>query len=136
MAMSQNGHLIRSSVVRGIRVVRFTRPDLREHLEGDVDDCTLFRELHDRALAGLAKGQTLVLNFGLIEPFSTAFYSCLLKVREVVLARKARLFLCRLSSEHLEIFELFRAARLFDIVNTEAQALRNAGGRRGVLDTW
>jgi hypothetical protein len=136
MSINQNGHLIRTAVVRGVRIIRFTRPDLREHLDGDVADCTLFREVYDRALAGLEEGQTLLLNFGLVEPFPTAFYSCLLKVREIVLSRKARLVLCRLSADHQEIFELFRARRLFDVVSTEAQALRDAGVRQGAPDRW
>jgi anti-anti-sigma regulatory factor len=77
-------------------------------------------------LNGLTAGNTLVLNFGLVEPFPTALYRCLLRVREVVNQRRARLVLCRLSAEHREIFELFKAFRLFQVTGTEAQALRSA----------
>ena len=105
---------------------------------GDADDCTLFRELQDRALAGLAKDQTLVLNFGLIEPFTTAFYSCLLKIRRGrVIARKARLVLCRLSSEHLENLRPVSggtAVRHRDY--PRRKALRKARDRQSVLDIW
>jgi anti-anti-sigma regulatory factor len=127
MTMNKDRHMIRSTVIRGVKVVRFTSPDLRAHLDGDTDDCELFRALRDGPLAALEEGQTLVLNFGLIEPFTTAFYSCLIKVREVVLARKARLVLCRLHPEHLEIFQIFQAERLFHIKRTEAQALQEVG---------
>jgi hypothetical protein len=90
----------------------------------------------DGVLAGLEPGQTLVPNFGLIEQFPTAFYSWLLKVRELVLARKARLVLCRHSAEQLEISELFRARPLFDIAPTEAQAVRDAGGCGDGVGAW
>jgi anti-anti-sigma regulatory factor len=130
MNLNQNGHPIRLAVEDGVRIVRFTRPDLREQLEGNADDCSLYRALYDRVLHRLTEGQTLVLNFALIERFPTAFYSCLLKVRKDVLARRARLVLCRIGPEHLEIFKLFRANRLFDIAGTEGQALRMTGTRK------
>jgi anti-anti-sigma regulatory factor len=68
-----------------------------------------------------------VLNLGLIEPFPTVFYLLLLKVREEVRARQARLVLCRLSPEHQEIFEILQGSRLFTIAATERQAFLEAG---------
>ena len=85
------------------------------------------RELRDDVLEVLEEGETLVLNLGLVEPFPTAFYSLLLRVRAAVLARRARLVLCRLGREHLELFQLFNAQRLFHTTGTEAQAVRGAG---------
>ena len=113
----------------GGRVARFLRPDLREQLYDDEDMSRtgLFQELHRRALIGLRRNETVVLNLGLVEPFPTVFYRFVLKVREVVLAREARLILCRLSAEHREIFEITKGNRLFTIVPTEKQAILKAG---------
>jgi len=77
----------------GVYVVRFTRPDLSEQLcaDGDSVGCELFQQLTGQVRAGLAARETLVLNLGLVEPFPTAFFRYLLKVREVVNERQARL---------------------------------------------
>ena len=124
--ISRTNNLIQETVARGVRVVRFLCPDLRESLDSDADGCPLLREL--LVVVNLLKeGDTLVVNLGLVEPFPTDFYSCLLRVRQAVLARKTRLVLCRLSADHLEIFRLFNADRLFHVTETERQALREAG---------
>jgi anti-anti-sigma regulatory factor len=118
-------YLVVDVPVDKVYVVRFTRPDLREQLcdDGDIAGCELFRQLARHVLAGLAPCETVVLNLGLVEPFPTAFFRYLLKVREVVNERKARLVLCRLSVEHQEVFELFQGFRLFQVTSNEAQAL-------------
>ncbi len=123
-----SGHLFVDTPAAGVYVVRFGRPDLREQLcdDADIAGCELFQELEGQVLRGLAAGDTLVLNLGLVEPFPTPLYRCLLKVRELVNQRRARLVLCRLSAEHREVFELFKAFRLFQVTSTEAQALRAA----------
>jgi hypothetical protein len=126
MIISAHSNLFKETVARGVHVVRFLRPDVREQLDVDGDDCELFRELRAGVLADLEEGETLVLNLGLVEPAPTAFYSWLLRVREAVLARRARLQLCRLSPEHQELFQLFNALRLFHVTGTEAQAVRDA----------
>jgi len=128
MENSRSGQLIVDRPAAAVYVVRFTRPDVREQLcdDADIAGCELFRELEGRVLRGLAAGDTLVLNMGLLEPFPSTLFRCLLKVREVVNQRRARLVLCRLSAEHQEIFELFGAHRLFQVTSTEAQALRAA----------
>ncbi len=136
MALTKGKFLFLLTRIRGIKVVRFAHIDLCRQLDGDIDDCALFRELRDRILAGLEAGETVVLNFGLLERFSAAFYSCLLKVRAAVLAVKAHLVLCRLSPEHQELFELFQADRLFHIKDTEAQALHDAGAHVGMSEAW
>ena len=127
MAITDHRNTIQERAGWGVHVVRFVRPDLREHLEDDCDGGPLFRELRDGALGALEEGHTLVLNLGLVEPFPTVFYTWLLRVRKAVLARKARLVLCRLSPEQLEIFQLFNAHRLFQVTQTEAQAVCEAG---------
>jgi hypothetical protein len=134
MTLTKGKPLFQLTVKRGVKVVRFTHPDLRGQLDGDVQDCVLFRELLDGVLAGLENGEVLVLNFGLVEVFPMAFYSCLLMVRQVVLAAKAWLVLCRLSAEHLEIFRIFKAERLFDIRANEMHTLHEAAAKRGACN--
>jgi anti-anti-sigma factor len=112
----------------GVLVLRFVRPFLRDQLyeDAEADIFPLFRELFERALADLQENQTVILNLGLVEYFSAAFYRCLLKVREVVAARHAELLLCRLSEEHEEIFHLFRGFDLFRVTATERRAVHEA----------
>src|SRR5262245_56200704 len=115
----------------GVWVVRFIRADLRAQLDdaGDALACPLYQELFERALAEVGEGQTVILNFGLVEQFPTAFYRCLLKVRQVMAARSARLILCRLSHEHEELFRLFKGYQLFRITTTESRAIHEATAR-------
>jgi anti-anti-sigma regulatory factor len=112
----------------GVRVMRFERPDVRDCLYDNVDiaHSPLFQEIQDIALADLPVGWTLVLNLGRINPINTAFYRCLLQIRQSVRSRQARLVLCGLSGEHREVFELFQAFRLFTVVRTEGDAVRAA----------
>jgi anti-anti-sigma regulatory factor len=135
MEKAGTGTLIVETASRGIYIVRFARPDLRGQLceDADIIGCELFQEMEARILGRLTAGDTLVLNLGLVERFPTALYRCLLKVREVVNQRSARLVLCRLSVELREIFELFKAFRLFHVTATEAQALRAANAREHYL---
>ncbi len=113
---------------RQVHVVRFLRPDLRATLDDReaTEDSTLYRDLHGLVLGDLAEGQTVVMNFGMIEPFTSAFYRLLLKVRETVLARKARLVLCCLTPNVQEGFDLFAGDKLFKVVPTEAIAAHEA----------
>jgi len=132
MAKFHRRHVLVEQARESVWVVRFVRPDLRDQLydDADADACPLFQELSERALAHLQEGQTVILNFGLVEKFPTAFYRCLLKVREAVAARHARLRLCRLSPEHEEIFRLFRGFELFRVTTTEGRALYEATARK------
>src|SRR5262249_23266339 len=88
-------HIVREIPRPGVRVIRFVCPDLREPIDDaeSISECTLYRELQAAALADLSEGETMVLNFGLIDWFTSAFYRLLLKVREAVQARKAHLVL-------------------------------------------
>ena len=115
-----------------VRILRFVRPCLHDQLyeDADADIFPLFQELFEQALADLHEGQVVILNLGLVEYFSAAFYRCLLKVREVVAARHAELLLCRLSPEHEEIFQLFRGFDLFRVTATEGRAVHEATGGR------
>jgi anti-anti-sigma regulatory factor len=122
------GNLIVETAALGVRVMRFARPDLRKYLYDDADsaESPLFREVRHSALSDLVKGWALVVNLRLVEPSSAALYRCLLLIRQSVLARQSRLVLCGLSPEHEEILQLFQAYRLFTIVRTEAEAVREA----------
>jgi anti-anti-sigma regulatory factor len=132
MAISARGNLIVETVKPGVRVIRFTRPDLRHYLDDAADTATspLFREIHDAALSDLPPGWTLVVNLGLVDLLNAAFYRCLLDIRKYVRARHGRLVLCGLTPWHQEILELFRGPELFAIARTEAEACRD---RRGGL---
>jgi anti-anti-sigma regulatory factor len=112
----------------GVRVIRFVRPDLRPQLyeQEAITDCSLYRELDEAALADLAAGETMVINFGLIDWFPTAFYRLLLKVREAVQARNARLMLCCFTANVRECFDLMGGGKLFEIRATEANAVSAA----------
>jgi anti-anti-sigma regulatory factor len=131
MRVSEGGNLIVETGMRGVRVMRFTRPDLRKYLDDIADSATtpLFQEIHDTALCDLPRGWTLVVNLGLIDTIDAAFYRCLLYLRKRVQERQARLVLCGLTAWHQEIFELFRGPELFTIVATEAEAHREVRRR-------
>jgi anti-anti-sigma regulatory factor len=118
----------------GVWVVRFARPDLFDQLyaDADADVSPLYQELWRRVLARVQEGESVVLNFGLVEPFSTAFYRCLLKVREVLASRGARLVLCQLSAEHEEVFQLFKGFGIFRVVPTESRAVHESVQHRQV----
>jgi anti-anti-sigma regulatory factor len=116
-------NLVVERVNRDVFIARLVTPDLREFLDCLGGSCELFQELRATVLDALEEGQTLVLNLGLIEPFPSAFYSWLLKVREAMLARRSRLVLCRLGPSIQEALDLFKGQRLFHIVRTEGQAI-------------
>jgi anti-anti-sigma regulatory factor len=115
----------------GVRVVRFIRPDLRPHLydRGEIMDCSLYREIDD-ALTGLAAGETVIVNFGLVDWFPTAFYRLQLALREAVLARSARLVLCCFTPNVREGFELMGGPKVFETSTAEAKAVHEAGAAR------
>jgi anti-anti-sigma regulatory factor len=136
MRLSVEGNLIIETVARGVRVLRFARPDLRASLdeEADIGHSPLSREFQDTVLPLLAEGHMLVVNLSLAERFPTALYRWLLFVRQAVLAHRGRLVLCRVNPEHQEIFQLFQAHRVFTILPTEAEAVRAGEARRRDLD--
>jgi anti-sigma B factor antagonist len=113
----------------GVRVVRFVRPDQRPYLydQEAIAECSLYREVEAAALADLKAGEAVVINFGLIDWFPTQFYRLLLKVREAVQARNARLYLCCFTPNVRECFDLMGGGKLFEIRATEANAVAAAG---------
>ena len=112
----------------GVRVIRFVRPDLRPQLydQEAITDCSLYQELHAAALVDLPADEMVVINFGLIDWFPTAFYRLVLKVRETVRARNARLVLCCFTPNVRECFDLMGGGKLFEIRATEANAVSEA----------
>jgi hypothetical protein len=107
--------------------MRFARPDLRPYLYDAVDSAMspLVEEIQDAVLSDLPKGWTLVVNLGLVDTISAAFYRCLLYIRKCVQAQQGRLVLCGLTAWHQEVFELFRGPEVFTIVRSEAEACRD-----------
>jgi len=131
MRLSASGNLIVETVTLGVRVMRFARPDLRQYLDdlADSETSLLFCEVQDTVLSHLPSGWTLVINLGLIDGISAAFYRCLLHIRKCVQAHHGRLVLCGLTPWHKEIFDLFRGPEVFNIVSSEAEAHRDFHGR-------
>jgi|SRR5262245_16423447 len=116
-----------------IRVARFLRPDVREalnHYGHEYDDIArsgLYQELHTGTLASFPEGGTLILNFGLIDVLTSAFYRLLLRTQEEVRAKSGRLFLCCLTDHSHEAFALMGGLRTFATpFSTEARAISEA----------
>lgn len=121
-------NLLCESPADHVRVVRFLRPDLRPELyqSANVGDTALYRDLRAAAIDTLPPGGTLVLNFGLVDWFPTAFYALLLKVLEDVRARLARVVVCCLPPHVREGFDLMGGSKLFDVHASEARAVAAA----------
>ncbi len=128
MILSKGGKIVVENRGPGVRVARFIDPDLRDQLydEGDIEQTRLFQDLHASALTYFAEGEMLILNLGMLEHFPTVLYSCLLKVREIVMGYRGVVVLCGIRPETREILDLFKAERLFVVTKTEAQAVRLA----------
>lgn len=125
MRFTMGQYLVMQSPLPGVKVVRFTRPDLRPQLEdtGDTDTCELYEELQCCVLESLEPGDRLVLNLGLVEVFPSALLCLLILVRSVVLQRQGRLVLCQIGAEHRELFDVTSTLGLFTIVPTEREAI-------------
>lgn len=127
MELSKSQNLLVDNSTAGVRVVRLTRPDLRVQIDGaGIEDCELYQDLAETVLNQLADGESVVLNFGLVYWFPTAFYQVLLQFREAVNKRKGRLFLCGFSPEIQESIRLFKGDKVFKITHTEEQAVKKA----------
>ncbi|HJZ99552.1 MAG TPA: hypothetical protein VKE70_23740, partial [Candidatus Solibacter sp.] len=118
MRLSATGNLMVETLAQGIRVMRFERPDLRAYLYDDAETVhsPLYREILDVVLSDLPTDWTLIVNLNQIEPINTTFYRCLLQIRSILYDLGSRLILCNLSRQHLEVFELFQAFRIFTVV--------------------
>jgi anti-anti-sigma regulatory factor len=129
------GNVIVETQTQGIRVMRFTRPDMRKYLdEADTETSPLFREIQGAALSDLPEGWTLVINLGLIDLIGAAFYGCLLAIRKHLQTHREWLILCGLSPRHQEVFHLFRGPELFTIVSTEDEARRHVRERLSSME--
>jgi anti-anti-sigma regulatory factor len=118
-------NMICESPTERIRVARFIRPDVRPALyDGEaIADTSLYKELNAGALAELSAGGTLVLNFGLVDWFPTAFYRLLIQALQDARAKSCRVVLCCLPPNVKEGFELMGGPRLFETFATEAKAI-------------
>ena len=128
MRMSAIGNVIVETATPTVRVMRFERSDVSPYLYDDAEIVysPLYREIFGVALRDLPKESTLIVNLKQLKPFGAAFYRCLLQIRHFLRSRNSRLVLCNLSPEHRELFELFAAFRIFTVVRTELDAIRNA----------
>lgn len=108
-----------------IRVARFLRPDVREALydHDEIGKTTLYKELFEGAIAGLPSGGTVILNFGLIDWFPTAFYRLLIQTLQDVRAKGGRVHVCCLSENVKDGFEIMGGPKLFEVHITEARAI-------------
>ncbi len=113
-------------------VARFTRPDLREalddhgHAHDDIGNSELYQELLAGAIAGLPEGGALVLNFGLVEVFVSAFFRLLIRTKEDLRAKNARLLLCGLWGIADKAFAVMGGPRSFETFTSEPNALQAA----------
>jgi anti-anti-sigma regulatory factor len=126
-------NLICEAPAETVRVVRFTKPDLRPvlyyegHEHDDIARCELYKELAAAALDGLPEGGALVLNFGLIEAFPSAFYRLLLRLQTEVRARGGRLVPCAFSEHMKEAFAVMGGPKTFEPAHaTESHAVAAA----------
>lgn len=107
----------------GVRAVRFLHPDLRRQLDGAaIEACELYKDLEKQVIRSVPANETVIMNFGLVERFPTAFYQLLMKFREELKAKQARLILCGFSPEITEGLAVLQAERVFEITHTEEQA--------------
>jgi anti-anti-sigma factor len=111
-----------------VRVVRFLRPDVRAALydRDPVEESSLYKEILAGGIEPLPRGGTLVLNFGLIDWFPTAFYGLLLRTLQDVRAKGGHIAVCCLSPNVKEGFDLMGGGKLFDAHGTEAKAIAAA----------
>ena len=111
-----------------VRVVRFLRPDVRPALydREAVEETSLYQEILAGAIEPLPRGGTLVLNFGLIDWFPTAFYGLLLRTLQDVRAKEGHVAVCCLSPNVKEGFDLMGGGKLFEVHATEAKAVAAA----------
>jgi anti-anti-sigma factor len=107
-----------------IRVARFLRPDVREALYDHeaIADTSLYKELYSGAIDGLPRGGAVVLNFGLIDWFPTAFYRLLIQAVQDVRKLGGRVVICCLTEHVKEGFEVMGGPKLIEVHSTEAKA--------------
>ena len=125
----KHGHYVVAETAKpGVRVVRFTRPDMGIELHGTMppDEQKPYKEIQSFALADLKAGETLVLNFAMIERFPSPFHRILQRVRDVVRERDANLSLCCLTPNIRQCFDVYKVAHLYHVAPTEERAVKEA----------
>jgi anti-anti-sigma regulatory factor len=127
-----NSNIIIESPSDTIRIARFLRPDVREALydQEAIPETSLYKELHAGAISGLPKGGTVILNFGLIDWFPTAFYRILIQALQDARGLGGRIVLCCLTENVKEGFEMMAGRKLFEVFSTEARAIAACQGQK------
>jgi anti-anti-sigma regulatory factor len=113
-------------VVRQEEVIEaFLRPDVRDALYDHeaITETSLYKELRAGGIDGLPKGGTLIMNFGLIDWFPTAFYRVLIQAFQDARNLEARILLCCLTENVREGFEMMGGPKLLEVHSTEARAI-------------
>lgn len=125
-------HILCETVADSIRVARFLRPDVRDVLydHENISETTLYQELRQGAIDTLIQGGTLILNFGLIDWFPTAFYRVMIQALQDARARGCRILVCCLPENVKEGFEMMGGARLFEVHSTEARAIASVAKKK------
>jgi anti-anti-sigma regulatory factor len=126
MLSTADSFLTQEQVSPLIRVIRFLKPDLRRQLDPITDDDTPLCRAVMSCLEDIREGEQVVLNFGIIERFPTAFFQLLLRVRQQVKSRHGQVYLCGFRPDIRGAVELMGGARLFVLTSDEAQAIDKA----------
>src|SRR5687768_18597742 len=94
-------------------------------LDRKIIDAANIQELGDELFALVEKEQrkSLLLNFVSVEFLSSAALNKLIILDKKVKANSGKMRLCSLKPEIYEVFAITRLNQLFDIKNTEAEAL-------------
>jgi anti-anti-sigma regulatory factor len=120
-----NSNILFETPAESIRVVRFLCPDVRGALYDHeaITETSLYKELRAGGLDALPKSSTLILNFGLIDWFPTAFYRLLIQAFQDARKLEGRIILCCLTENVKEGFEMMGGSKLFEVHSTEARAI-------------
>jgi anti-anti-sigma factor len=94
-------------------------------LDRKIIDAANIQELGDELFSLVEKEQrkNLLLNFANVEFLSSAALNKLIILDKKVKAHTGKMRLCNLKPEIYEVFAITRLNQLFDIKNTEAEAL-------------
>jgi anti-anti-sigma factor len=117
------------AVNRRIEVTNFSgsagEVSMVRFLDRKIIDAANIQELGDELFALVEKEQrkNLLLNFASVEFLSSAALNKLIILDKKVKAATGKMRLCNLKPEIYEVFAITRLNQLFDIKNTEAEAL-------------
>jgi anti-sigma B factor antagonist len=119
----------RMAVNRRIEVTNFSgsagEVTMVRFLDRKIIDAANIQELGDELFGLVEKEQrkNLLLNFANVEFLSSAALNKLIILDKKVKAHTGKMRLCNLKPEIYEVFAITRLNQLFDIKNTEAEAL-------------